>query len=667
VSQGGGRGRAFTPSRLDPHALLLIGVLAVSWGWWAWKQGAFFGRVLLPGTAVLCLATFLLTRTAPWRGRISLSPRARLALMALVGLALWTLLSMLWSPAPDIALADAQRVFVYALAFGLGIWLCNLVGPRMHLAWVPVAIAGGVVAAATTLTLLTGHNLIAYLETDGTLQYPLGYRNANAAFFLIAIWPLLGVSSTRSLNWGVRGIAVGAASLCLSLGLLSQSRGSVIAAAVAIAVFLALTPRRASALAWIAIAALPSVLVVPYLSELYRAAQHNEALLTPLRHAAAATAAAGAIAALVGAAFARLEAGMSLPAATAKRLDRLVGRGLVGLVALGAVGFVIAVGNPIDWFGQRVTEFTAEKGLDPSAQSTHFGFNAGTARGDLWRVAIDDAVHDPLFGDGAGGFRYSYLQHRHSSDQSAHDAHSVELETLSELGIPGLALLIVAVFAAASGARRASRLGPSAASLSAVALAAGAYWFVHSSIDWFWPYPAVTAPALCLMGAACAPAMRTPSRVPRGRGRTWIAVLALILAISVIPPYLSQRYTDQAYGEWHSDLGRAFSDLNRAASLDPLSIDPLMAEGVIARFAGQPNRAIDAFTRAENRRPEEWAAHYFLARLYSAGKPAAARRELNAALALNPREPVLQSFAKQLQARTASTHLSGKRGSGQAR
>ncbi len=642
-------------------------MLAVTWTWWGWKQGAFFGRVLLPGTAFLCLATVLLTRTAPWRGRISLSPRGRLALLALVGLGLWTLVSMIWSPAPDIALGDAQRVLAYALSFGLGIWLCNLVGPRMHLALAPLAIAGGLVAAGTTLALLTGHDIATYLETDGTLQYPLGYRNANAAFFLIAVWPLLGICCTGSLRWGLRGVAAGAGSMCLSLAMLSQSRGSVIAAAAAVAVFLTLSPRRATALGWLGIIALPSVLVVPYLSELYSAAGDHNELLTPLHHAAAATIAAAAIAALVGAAFARLEAGMSLPADAGRRIDRLVGRGLVVAAVIGALGFVVAVGNPVSWFSQRVSEFSSDQSPDASQQATHFGFNAGTARGDLWRVAVDDAVGDPVLGDGAGGYRYSYLLHRHSSDQSAHDAHSVELETLSELGIPGLALLVLAMFGAGAGALRAGRLGPSAATLAAVALAAGAYWMVHASIDWFWPYPAVTAPVLCLLGAACAPAMRTPSRVPRGSGRRNLGILTAILALSVVPPYLSQRYVDRAYSEWRTDLGRAFSDLGQAGSLNPLSIDPQMGEGVISRYAGQHDRAIAAFTVAADRRPEEWAAHYFLARLYAQSNPALAARELHEALALNPREPVLRSFERDLQSRTAKTHLSGKSGSGQER
>src|SRR2546426_524054 len=83
-------------------------------------------------------------------------PPARVALYSIIGLAGWTLVSALWSPAPDVALEDAQRVAMYALAFGIGIWLCILAGRRMELALAPLAIAAGVVGVATTVTLLGG-------------------------------------------------------------------------------------------------------------------------------------------------------------------------------------------------------------------------------------------------------------------------------------------------------------------------------------------------------------------------------------------------------------------------------------------------------------------------------------------------------------------------------
>ena len=508
---------------IEPNAQVALGLLTLSWAWWSWKQGAYFGTVLLPGIIVLCLGTLLLIRTAPWRGRLSLSPPTAVAATALVGLGLWTLLSGVWSPAKDVALADAQRVLAYALAFGLGIWLCNLVGRRMELTMLPLAIAASLVALATLITLLIGDNVGRYLEGDGTLQFPLGYRNANAAFFLIAVWPLLGLGMTRSFDWPIRGAAIGGATLCLELGLLSQSRGSLIAGAAAVGVFIALTPGRARTVCWLGLVALPAAFVLPFLSGLFAAAQNGGSVLTELHHAAAA-ATAGAIISIIAASFAaRIEPRLSISSEDEKRADRLVTRGLLAFLAIAALGFIVAVGNPVNWVSERVSEFNSGQSGTIGEGSTRFSFDASSQRNDLWRVAIDDAVADPLFGDGAGGYHYSYLQHRRSATQTVRDAHSVELETVAELGLPGLALLVAALGGMGLGAFRARRLGPSAASLSAIALAAGTYWLVHASLDWFWPYPAVTAPVLCLLGSACAPAVMSPGRSGRRPGRRWLA------------------------------------------------------------------------------------------------------------------------------------------------
>ena len=264
-------------------------------------------------------------------------------------------------------------------------------------------------------------------------------------------------------------------------------------------------------------------------------------------------------------------------------------------------------------------------------------------------MAIADARRDPLLGDGAGGYRYSYSRHRDSTTQNVLDAHSVELETLSELGIPGLAMLLAAVGGAALGAYRTRALGPSAASLSLVVLAAAAYWFVHTSLDWFWPYPAVTAPVFCMLGCACAPGLMSPERPVRRTGRRWAGAALVMLALSAVPPYVSLRYLHSAYGEWQSDLGPAFADLDRARSFNPLALEPYLAEGAIARATGQRGQAIAAFTQAADKRPEDWAPHYFLASLYRTTAPRLATQELNEAQTLNPNEPAIALLRKRLE------------------
>ena len=501
-------------------AALALGVLTVVFTWWAIKQGAYFGVVMLPGILVLCLGLIVLSLWSPWRGDLVLWRPVSLALSCMLGLAAWSLLSVLWSPSPDVAVADAQRIAGYGVCFALGLRLCNLLGPRMYLGLAPVAIAGGIAGLVAAGALLVGDDITTYLEGDGTLQHPLGYRNANAAFFAIAAWPALELARTRELGWGWRALALGTTTLCFEMVLLSQSRGSVLGIGAALAVYALLARERARALVWLAIALLSALIVIPALSDLYATA-NDVALIeaVPEMRSAGKAALVGAAVAVLLAMLAMLLERRLRPSAEAeRRADRFAGGALIAAVVVGCVAFVVAVGNPIDFFEEQVDEFRTEGSPAFQGQASRFTFSTGTERLDLWGVALEDAGRDPLFGDGAGGFQYSYARSRSNADQSAKDAHSVELEVLSELGLPGLALFGTAIVATVTGALRSRRLGPAAAGIATAALTSGAYWLTHTSIDWFWTYAGVTAPVFMLLGVACGPAILS-ERQRRGAGR----------------------------------------------------------------------------------------------------------------------------------------------------
>ncbi len=636
--------------RFEPAAFVALGLLSIVWAWWAWQFGAYFGVVMLPGTIVLCLGAALLSGIAPCRLSLRLSRPVMVAIAALLGLAAWTMLSALWSPAADVAIADGQRALVYALAFGLGIWLCNLLGPRMELSSVPLAAAAAFAGAAAVIALLGVDNPRDLLGTDGTLEFPLGYRNANAAFFAIAVFPALGLASAQALDWRLRGIALGAATLSLDLVVLSQSRGSIPAIAVATVVFVLLSPVRLRALSWLLLAVLPALGVLEPASALYSAAADGGIFRVPEEISAAATAVGltSLIAVAIGAAAARFERRLPGLGSLGPGANRFVGWGFWLAVILAAVAFIGSVGNPVEWAGDRIDEFRTGGTPDLSDEASRFTLNAASDRRDLWQVALDDASENPLLGDGSGGFQYSYTRERAVAYQDAHDAHSVWLELLSELGIPGLLLFVLALGGALWGVLRARRRGSGASALAAVALAGGSYWLIHSSVDWFWSYPALTAPTFALLGSACAPALFAAEGPTSRRWRRWLVAGLAVLALSAVPPFLAERYVNSAYSEWQDDLDRAYDDLSRAGDLNPLSIEAMLAEGAIAREVGDRPRAIAAFRAAARQRPEEWASHYLLAELLAKTDPAAARDEIRTALELNPLSQPARSLARQL-------------------
>ncbi len=642
--------------RLEPAAIFLLVLLSAVWAWWAWQEGAYFGVVLLPGLIVLCLGTAVAARFATWPISFSSCRPVAAALIALAALGLWSVLSATWSPTPDVAVGDGQRILAYALAFGLSLWLATMLRARVELTMVPFAAAAAIVGILTIIA-LAGDSPRTVLEGDGTLDYPLGYRNANAAFFAIAIFPAVGLAANHKLKWWARAPALAIATLCIDLVGLSQSRASMVAMIPAVAVYVLLSPVRLRALAWLVLAALPAAGIIGAAADLYRTAGDNGVATVTAEMNAAGLAVALTVAGafLLGALAALIEGRMPAPRSAEPRGNRAIAASFALLAAVGALVFIIVVGNPVEWAGDRYDEFKSKQTPDLSGQTSRFTFNAGSNRYDLWRVALDDFDEDPVRGDGGGGFQDSYLLKRADSTEVVRDAHSVELELLSELGLPGLALFVVAIVGIALGILRARRRSPPAAALGAVAFASGTYWLIHTSVDWFWFYPAIAAPVLGLLGSACGPAV-TAAGPPSGRSpRRWLTAGAIVLALSAVPPFLSERYVNDAYAGWREDLARAYDDLAHARDLNPLSDRPLLAEAAIARAAGDEERAIAVFGEAARKRPESWATHYLLAELQQRRNPRAARREIETALELNPLGEEVRGLAKRLGVSTEPT------------
>ena len=116
-------------------------------------------------------------------------------------------------------------------------------------------------------------------------------------------------------------------------------------------------------------------------------------------------------------------------------------------------------------------------------------------RPEYWRVAVSAAADQPLLGSGAGSFDDYWLEHR-TIPAYVRDAHSLYLETVAELGMVGLALLLVALGAPLAAVARAR-------DRRRVATAASAYvaFLVHAGLDWDWEMPVTTFAGLACGGA----------------------------------------------------------------------------------------------------------------------------------------------------------------------
>ncbi|MGZ5357378.1 MAG: O-antigen ligase family protein [Solirubrobacterales bacterium] len=617
-------------------AALPAAVIAGVMVWWAWERGAYFPVAFFPGAIVIFATLALLFAFVPWPRRLGGS--ALLSLCALIALGGWTLLSALWSPAADVALEDGLRVLTYAAAFALGAWICLVLGQRRALlSLAPVAAAGAAIAVATLVALAIGDDPSEMLDEDATLKYPLGYRSAVAAFFVMSVLSLVPLSASRELDWRVRAAAAAAATLCIELAVLAQSRGAVFATAAGVACFIVLHPARWRASVWLGLSVLGALAALPLVLAVYNGSGGvvSEAQ-SELRAACAGMAISTAVVLVVAAALCRVEFEPRF-SERAQRAGRIAAIAVAAVALLGlAVVAFRAEGGPLDALNRQVDEFSAGT-PDLREESSRYGFDLRSDRGDFWRVALDDLEAEPLSGRGAGGFRYSYLLSR-DADQQPEDPHSVVMLMASELGLPGLVLFGLFVGAGALALWRSRRVGSAAAALAASAAGIGAYWLVHAGVEWFWAYPSITLPMAYALGAAAAPAHSEPRGGPRAPSRGAVAggVAAGLVALALVPLWLSERYMDAALDSGSAGRERAYADLDRAADLNPLSDRPLAAEAIIAEGAGDYERALAALARAQERKPDEWTLFYLEARIRARLDRDAALRALARARDLNP-------------------------------
>jgi O-antigen ligase len=150
------------------------------------------------------------------------------------------------------------------------------------------------------------------------------------------------------------------------------------------------------------------------------------------------------------------------------------------------------------------------------------------ARASYWHSAWQSALHHPVGGFGAGTFDLSWAAYGDLGRWGgAVDAHNLYLESLSELGLVGL-VLVLALLVPLVSALRVNR----PAATTAAALAGAATYLVHAGLDWDWEMPAVTT-----AGFACLAATLPARTSPRPSVR-WIRITLFAVETATILGYL---------------------------------------------------------------------------------------------------------------------------------
>lgn len=617
-------------------------VLAASEGGWEVTSWAPAGLFML---GLLIAAAFA------YRSRLRKLDRANLIAIALLaGFVAWSFASIIWADVPGTAWDGANRALVYLIVyavFSLVAWQADSAMIVLGLYALGLAVVGVVVVAEAAGSAEAALSLV-----NGRLAEPTGYPNAVAALFIGGFWPAVHLASRREVPWLARGLLLAVAGFLVEIAMMPQSRASLIVIPFALLFYLLVTPNRIRSLIWLILALGAAALAAPDVLDVYTVAADGGDVGAAFSSAADAMLLTSVGLLVVGTVIAVVDRRHEIGESTARAAGRA---GAVLAILAAAAGLIVALaalGNPADWASDRWQDFKGDYD-EAGFGSSRFSGDLGSGRYDFWRVALaDEFAGAPLLGAGADNFAVTYLQHRETGEEPFYP-HSLPLRVLAGTGIVGALLFAGFLVAAAVAAfrTRARAPDPVARGVAAIALAAAAYFLLHSSGDWLWTFAGITMPVMAWLGIAGgglrvrdpAPAASEPApRAARIGVPTAAAAVTVAAVASLALPWISARLTDSAAAGWAADPQAAFSHLQTARELNPLSARPDLVAGTIAVRDDRPGEATAAFARAVSREPTNWYARLELGTLeLAAGESARGIAELRRARALNPREPLI--------------------------
>ncbi len=395
-----------------------------------------------------------------------------LALGGLAALGVWTLLSITWAPVAGSAYHAGQITILYTGVLLAGMLL--LQSRRAQLLVEPALAAGALIVIGYGISerLLPGVlHFARSVSAEGRLEQPLTYWNAMGELAALGFVLATRVAGAPDRAPGVR-LAATAAAAPLTMGLyLSFSRGALFACVAGLIALVVLAPERGQlrALAVCVVAgALASVAAAPF--------KGVTAMTGPLGTQER----QGAIV------FALLVVIMLAAVAVQWRAARGQHAGEIklprgsGWIALGVICAGLAL---------AIVVGAKESSKAPLSGGATRLVTLESNRYDYWDVALRAFKAQPLHGVGAGGWAVDWLRYR-TINEAAQDAHSLPLQTLAELGIVGILLLIAFLAGVCLSGREALRRAPA---MAAGPIAGFVVYVAHAPLDWDWQMPAVTA------------------------------------------------------------------------------------------------------------------------------------------------------------------------------
>jgi O-antigen ligase len=564
-------------------------------------------------------------------------------------------LSALWADSEERSFQEFDRAVLY-----LGIFLLPvLAAPRGRTArrWVygmgAAIVAIGVVALASRLFPQAFSNTVAtdlprlFPSAKERLSYPVNYWNGLASLLAFGL-PFLLFSAVTARNALLRGLSLVPIPALVAGMYLTSSRGGALVGIVAVIVFAGLSGRvwRSAAATLVASTGAAAGIAVIH----SRPAILHNVLATNSADGRDAAILIALACAVTGLAWGLL----SLLPVRIPALPQAV-RIATGVAAFAALALGFAAVKP----AQRFESFKeVHPDLTGAGVQEHLLSSNGSGRWQLWESAVDEFRDAPLLGHGAGSYEAWWAQHG-DLPLFVRDAHSLYLEVLAELGVVGLVFLLgFLALGFVTGLRRHAASRSDGRVLLAALTAVLVAYSLEAGIDWLWELPALSAVALVCLGLLTGPATsfkrlpaaETPERRTRRRSRIAIRATGVLAALALIVgqgiPFLAQIGIEKSRAAvLAGDADAALEYAQAATRVQPWAESPLLQLALVEEHAGDLDASLATILEACERASSDWRLWLVRARIETkAGRPRAAQRSLERAVALNPRSRLFRDL-----------------------
>ena len=615
----------------------------------------------------------------------------------LLAFAALSALSVVWSVQPDASWQNAGLMFAYSAVFGAAAMLARAAPARWPAVIGGVTLAAVVVCGYALLTKVFPSWLDAH-DIYARLQAPYGYWNATGLTAAMGVIGCIWLGARRRGHALLSALAYPAIGLLLVTLMLAYSRGALAVLVAGLALWFAVVPLRLRGAAVLILGAVAAGLVVAW--DFAQSALSSDSVALHTRVVAGRQLGALLLAMMLLLAIAGLAIGFYTGRhALSRRTRENAGAVLLSILVLAVVAFVGALAvSQRGLTGSISHDFnTLTNTHAPVPAETPGRLTAiGSVRAVYWNEALKVFQAHPALGAGARSYGTASLRYR-TEDLEANDAHGFVVQTLADLGIVGLAIVLALLLTWIAAAGRATHIfnrrwtswrelkrggwrdigwrpvedrpdlgeqrAYSAERVGMLSMLSLVVVFgVHSIVDWTWFVPGDACVALVCAGwlAGRGPLTATAAIDRATVGRRWVTggaggfsfeeigplrlgvaaavvVAALLAAWAQWQPQRSADASQEALSLSATNPRAALTAAQNAVDYDPVSAEALFTLSTIQQRAGQSTLARATLVHAVHLQPSNPQTWKALGEYdLQNGRPADALNELRATVYLNP-------------------------------